>query len=165
MKPDAESYLVAIDVTYVSARYISVQIRRSSYCGGAYPNNGVADPLTIDLSTGAAVDWKAIFKPGFLPTDNNTVPSALADMYRARYAKSGGAADPDCKSAVAEGDLSEFHIRLDARKGLMVEPDFPHAIQACGDEFAFTPPQIARYVADQHFLDDLKRNVGPGPYQ
>jgi hypothetical protein len=146
---DPEPYNVSIDVTYVTSRYISMQIRRSYNCGGPYPNNGVPDPRTIDLATATDVNWKRIFKPGFLEGDGQ-----LAALYRKRYPSVHGK-DADCASAVNEQPLT-FSLHLDKKQGLVVEPDFPHAIQACGDEIGFSPADIAPYVQDAGFLADLK---------
>ena len=149
---DPEPYDVRVDVTYVTPRYISMQVRRSYNCGGPYPNNGVPDPRTIDLSIAADVNWQKIFKPGFLENDGR-----FAALYRKRYPSVHGK-DADCASAV-NGQLLTFLLHLDAKRGLVAEPDFPHAIQACAEEIGFSPTDIAPYVQDAGFLADLKSNV------
>jgi len=149
---DPESYDVRVDVTYVTSRYISMQVRRSYYCGGPYPNNGVPDPRTIDLSTATDVNWQRIFKSGFLESDGQ-----LAGLYRKRYPTVHGR-DADCMSAVSEQPLT-LSLHLDAKQGLVAEPDFPHAIQACAEEIGFSPADIATYVRDASFLADLKSTL------
>jgi hypothetical protein len=153
---DPEPYDVRIDVSYVTAHYISMQIRRSYNCGGPYPNNGVPDPRTIDLSTATDVNWQWVFKPGFLDGPSGG-DGRLARLYRRRYASAHGK-DPDCARAVAEQALN-FSLRLDSRRGLMAEPSFPHALQACAEEIAIAPAEIAPYVQDARFLADLKATV------
>jgi hypothetical protein len=150
--PDPQSYDVHVDVTYVTARYLSMQIRRDYYCGGPYPNNGVPDPRTIDLATATDVNWQWIFNPGFLGGDGK-----LAALYRKRYPSVHGK-DADCASAVDEQPLTLL-LHLDAKRGLVVEPDFPHAIQACAEEIGFSPADIAPYVQDARFLADLKSTL------
>lgn len=155
-KSGKQSFNVAIDVSYLSQHYLSLDIRQSEYCGGPYPDVDVPDPLTIDLTKGAALDWKAVFKPGVLPDPqgNGKVTPQLLAMYQARYA-SAGSKDPACQAAVKTA-LSQLILRLDAKKGLVVWPDFPHAAQACAVEIAFSPDEVAPLVGAPTFLADLK---------
>lgn len=154
------TYEVRIDVGYVTPRYLSMQVRRSYDCGGPYPNNGVPEPRTIDLSTAKDVNWQTIFKPGFFGgSGGGQNDGQLAALYRKRYPSVHGA-DKDCRAVVDEQPLS-FVLRLDSKEGLMAEPDFPHAVQACADEMAFSPREIAPFVHDARFLADLNATVHP----
>jgi hypothetical protein len=153
---DPQAYNVRIDVTYVTTRYLSLQIRRSYNCGGPYPNNGVADPRTIDLSTAQDVNWQWMFKPGFLDAPGGG-DGRLAALYRKRYPALRGK-DRDCVKVVREQPLS-FSLHLDAGRGLVAEPDFPHAIQVCAEEIGFPAAEIAPYVQDARLLADLKGTV------
>lgn len=155
-KSGKQSFNVAIDVSYLSERYLSLDVRQSEYCGGPYPDVDVPDPLTIDLTRGAALDWKAVFKPGVLPDPqgNGKIAPRLLAMYQARYA-SAGSKDPACQAAVKTA-LNQLMLWLDAKKGLVVWPDFPHAAQACAIEIAFSPEEVAPLVGAPTFLADLK---------
>jgi hypothetical protein len=135
------------EVSYVSAHYAGLRVRTSYYCGGAYPD-GTTEGIAIDLTTAKPVDWDAVFKPG-------RMNAALATLYRARYANS----DPQCREAVGTGLDEGFALVLDAHKGLVAEPMFPHAIQACADAIAFSARDLAPYVADKDFLADLAATV------
>jgi hypothetical protein len=143
-------------VKYLSPRYLSLDVRQSDYCGGPYPDVDVPDPLTIDLSKGAVLAWKAVFKPGSLPEaqgNPDVVPSLLA-LYRAHYGRDGSK-NPACQNAVKQ-NVFAITSRLDASKGVIARPDFPHVLQACAVEVAFSPQEIAPSVADRNFMADLQ---------
>ena len=154
-QPSRDSFDETITATYVSTHYLSVDVRQSYFCATAYPTEGAANPLTIDLATGNELDWKTLFKSHFLPRDEETEPSALSQLYQTRYAASDE--QQDCKDVVSGGDpFSEGAILwLDAAKGgLVVQPDFPHVIAACARPIIFSPKDLAPY-ADPDFLRDL----------
>lgn len=148
-KPDGDTWSVSVSVTYLSAHFLSVGVTSSSYCGGAYPNNGIETPVTYDLSTGSAIDWKTAFKPGFL-TDR------LNALYRAAYPKN---ADAECRKLVRDqppfGIADDAIFRIDAGKGLVVLPDFPHAVQACAQEVPLPLAGIAPYLKNATLLNEL----------
>ncbi len=157
-KPDADSYSTQITVSYLSRRYLSVNVVTSYDCGGPYPTSGAEAPMTFDLVSGSAIDWSKMFKPGFFPPDNadeGAPPSALTNLYRARYRNAPDNAD--CRSAIADQDPFEQPpaIWLDSKRGLIVEPDFPHAIAACADEMALSPTDLAPYLKDPALETDL----------
>lgn len=163
-KPTADSYTADITVTYLSVHYLSINVVSAYDCGGPYPNAGIESPLTFDLDTGTAIDWAAEFKPGFLPpqgADENSPPAALTKLYRARYPHSKD--DADCRSAIAEQDpFSDAPaFWLDAKRGLVVEPDLPHVIQACAEEMVLTPADLATVLKDAKLLADLRSTVNP----
>ncbi|HEY4112469.1 MAG TPA: hypothetical protein VGM17_00270 [Rhizomicrobium sp.] len=161
IKPTADSYSLDIRVSYMSSRFASLDVRETYYCGGPYPNDGVPDPLTIDLRSGSEVDWKKIFKPGVLPDESGSGTAKLVSMYQTRYARQPKLID-GCKDAV-DGGIDSVLLRLDAAKGgLVVTPDFPHAAQACAVEIAFSPSDIAPFIADKAFPADLQQNAHKG---
>jgi hypothetical protein len=154
-KPEADSFSETVAVAYVSARYLSLDVRQSYFCATAYPTAGAPSPFTLDLTTGKPLDWNAVFKPGFLPRDGAIVSSTVIKLYRARFA-----APPDiaaCKDVIADDQSFEdgVDLWLDAAKGgLVVQPDFPHVIAACAVPIAFGAKDLAPY-ADAAFVSDL----------
>lgn len=155
-KPNADTYSTAIDVTYLSLRFLSVNVVTSYDCGGPYPTSGAEAPVTFELATGSAIDWSKLFKPGFLPpdtADESEPPSALTKLYRARYRND----DADCRGAITDQDpfADPPAIWLDAKRGVIVEPDFPHAIAACADEMALSPADVAPYLTDLALKADI----------
>ncbi|WP_459092142.1 hypothetical protein [Mesorhizobium sp. A556] len=153
--PVRESFEETVRASYVSARYLSVDVRRSYFCATAYPTEDAADPLTIDLADGKALDWKRLFKPGFLPQEGEAGLSALARLYQTRYAASGE--QQACKDVVSGQDpFAEGAILwLDAAKGgLVAQPNFPHVIAACAKPITLGSKDLASYAAP-YFLHDL----------
>ncbi len=162
MTPDKDTYSEDITVRYLSAHFLSVEVLSNYFCAGAYPNNGVETPLTFDLVAGAQVDWTAAFKPGFLPADTadeHTPPSALTKLYRARYSRAKD--DADCRQAITDQDpfSSAPIVWLDARGGVVFQPDFPHVMAACATPLTLSPAEIAPYLKDAKLAADLKATV------
>ena len=149
-------------VAYLSPRFLSVAVKSSYSCGGPYPTDGAQSPVTYELTTGTVVDWSKAFKPGFLAAADapeGAPPSALTKLYRARYPKS---ADAECRKLVtAESDpLSGPPILwLDAKRGVVVQPDFPHVTAACAEEVVLTADDVAPWLADTGAAADLKANL------
>jgi hypothetical protein len=121
----------------------------SYYCDGPYPTAGAEAPLTFDLTTGDPVDWKTIFKSGFLPPDDgedSAHPSGLAKIYKARYRKKD-TADDDCRGVIDDPSLSLSPILwLSAKAGLV-------------DELDLSAADLAPYVKDATFLADVRTTV------
>jgi hypothetical protein len=149
-KPDDETWSLSVRIGYLTERYFSLEVTSSSYCGGAYPNNGIETPVTFDLKTGREIDWKTVFKPGF-------APDALTKLYRSVYPRDAG---PDCRKLVMSEEPFESAdgaiFRLQAGRGLMVLPDFAHATQACAEEVALPAAKLAPYLADPALLSELR---------
>jgi len=161
-KPDKDTYWADISVSYLSARYLSVNVNSSYDCATAYPNAGVETPMTFDLATGRAIDWNTMFKPGFLPSDSSDAPlSALTKLYRARYSTEKD--DADCRSAIMgdEPFSSPPIVWLDSGKGLVAQPDFPHVMAACANPVSLSAADLAPYLKDAKLLADLKAVVKP----
>jgi hypothetical protein len=153
MTPDAQTWQEDVAVRYLSARYLSIEVVQSYYCAGAYPTNGAEAPITIDLKTGKEIDWSTMFKPGFLSGDK---PGALAALYTVRY--SNAKEDAECLDAVKQTDPANAGAAfwLDARKGLMFVPGYPHVIAACAVPMALSAKDLAPYAKDPTLVADLK---------
>jgi hypothetical protein len=162
MQKDKDSFYTAIEVTYISRRFLSLSVDGSYYCGGAYPVNGAASPITMDLTHGVEVDWKKPFKPGFLsvadPKTGKTTVGKLAGLYRARYAKiRTDKDDQECRDAIGSEEFLDVTLRLDrAQGGLVIDPQLAHVVQACDEDIVFSEAELAPYIADPNLLADLR---------
>ncbi|MEI9886776.1 MAG: hypothetical protein WDN08_09810 [Rhizomicrobium sp.] len=162
MKPEADSYVESADVRYLSARFFSIEVVTSYYCAGAYPTNGAETPVTYDLSNGTQIDWSTQFKPGFLSVESTAEvppPSTLTKLYRARYSKAKD--DAECRQAINEQDPFSGApiVWLDAKGGIVFQPDFPHVIAACGTTLTLSPAEVAPYLKNAALAADLKATV------
>lgn len=166
-KVDKNSFSEDVGVTYLTRRYMSVNVVSSYDCAGAYPTAGAEAPMTFDLTTGAPVNWAKMFKPGFLPkTDGgDTQPrSILAKLYWRRLSKTG--LDPDCRAALADVDPfnDETIFWLVAGRGLAVQPQFNHAMAACAETSVLPAADLAPYVRDANLLAALTdKAASPSP--
>ncbi|HMH64840.1 MAG TPA: hypothetical protein VK515_04600, partial [Rhizomicrobium sp.] len=128
LQKDKDSFYTSIEVTYVSRRFLSLSVNGNYYCGGPYPVNGATAPVTVDLTQGAEVDWKKMFKPGFLSgadaKTGETRLGKLAGLYRTRYAKiRKDKDDQECRDAIGSEGFLDVNLRLDrAQGGLVIEP-------------------------------------------
>ena len=154
----AESKL-AIDVTYLSKRYLSMDVRQSEYCGGQDRSENVPNPITIDLTKGAVLDWKTVFKPGALPDPqaSGNVEPPLLSIYRAHY---GAAKKPATCPTYLKPTIA-VKLWLDAKKGVVVSPSLPPAAQVCVVDIALTPNEVGPMIAEQSLLADLKATAAP----
>ena len=160
MKPDKDTYSENVAVRYLSAHALSVEVVTSYYCAGAYPTNGAETPVSFDLSSGTQIDWTAQFKPGFLPGEAENAPlSFLTRTYRARYSKAKD--DADCRQAITDQDPFSGApiVWLDARGGVVFQPDFPHVIAACATSLTLSPAEIAPWLKNATLAADLKATV------
>ena len=154
---DKDSFYTSIEVTHVSRRFLSINVNQNTDCGGAHPSSG-ASPVTLDLTHGTEVDWKTMFKPGFLsatdPKTFDTRQGKLAALYRAHYAKIRKG-DKDCLDAIHDENFLDVVLWLD-KNGLTANPQLPHVTQACDEDVAFSPAELAPYIADPNLLAELQ---------
>lgn len=148
-----------IEVTYLSARFLSLQINSGWFCANAHPNSS-HEPITIDLRTGTLVDWTRMLKPGVLNTIEKPAPhnGRLAAVYLARYIAHNGKNDPDdCIGTIRDSDFLDPAIWLDAKSGgFLVLPQLAHVVTNCGDEISIPLDQLAPLVTDPALVEDLR---------
>jgi len=147
----SSSYWESIRVVYLSKRFLSIRVWASWDGCAAYPNYGIAEPLTIDLTHGSEMDWSEFFVDGFQSFEGEK-PSPLMTVYLRR-----AALDPDCLNAVNRADTA-FNFWLDGRTHrLMVKPDLPHVVAGCGTLAGIPFSELQGSVRDPGVLKDLLR--------
>jgi hypothetical protein len=125
-------------------RYLSLTIGYSYSCGGAHPDAGTI-ALVYDLDTGAPVNWARLLPKALVDAtsldsagDGSTIGLITSKTLQAIYARealAAGDADfkADCADVVNQDGLA-FQVWPDAKAGgLMLVPDLPHVVLACGD--------------------------------
>ncbi len=140
----------SIAVTLRGPRYLSYLVSDSMDCGGAHPDASIF-ALVYDLKSGAPVDWAALLPKSLVErssletaADGASIGVVASKTLSALYvAGLGKDADPDCKDALSETDLS-FVVWPDAEaKGLDIETiSLPHVVQACADVVTIGVPKL-----------------------
>ncbi len=141
-------------VAMAGPAYFALTIGYSYDCGGAHPDAGTI-ALVYDLATGAPVNWSRLLPKSLIDSvstdsagDGTTIgliaSKALQKLY-ARAALAHGDADFKANCAdVVNGDGLTFQVWPDAKAGgLMLVPDLPHVVLACGDPQVI-PTQILK---------------------
>ena len=131
-------------VAMAGPAYFALTIGYSYDCGGAHPDGGTI-ALVYDLNTGAPANWARLLPKALIDStstdsagDGTTIgliaSKTLQKIY-AREALAHGDADfkTNCADVVSQDGLT-FQVWPDAKAdGLMLVPDLPHVVLACGD--------------------------------
>jgi hypothetical protein len=124
--------------------YFAVTIGYSYDCGGAHPDGG-SIALAYDLNTGRPLNWAQLLPKALVDStstdsagDGTTIGLITSKALQKIYAREALAhADADFKSNCADTltqDGLTFQVWPDAKSdGLMLQPDLPHVVLACGD--------------------------------
>jgi hypothetical protein len=139
---EENDYEVRSEVTYAAKDIFSIYASASYYCGGHYPTNDSNMSATFDLKTGKVVNFPDLFRD-YEADKKDILKTIFAEQIaRAEQAamrpgkqeeRSDGEAScedvPDLFSLehLAQSDFA-FNF---AREGLQVQPEWPHAIEAC----------------------------------
>ena len=160
----------SVEITMRGARYLAVVAHDDESCGGAHPDES-RTALTYDLTTGRPVDWRQLLGPRLVATtavDNvidgtviGLVSSPELQRLYVRTLKAAGSEDAswwkDCAEVLADEDL-KFSVWPDAKThALMLEPELPHAVQACGDDAAISPATLGTFGASPDLIAALAR--------
>lgn len=153
----------SISVTLRGPRYLSYLVTDSLDCGGAHPDASMF-ALVYDLKSGAPVDWSTLLPKSVVErTSLDTAADGakigvvgsktLTALYVAGLSKD---ADPSCKEALSEADLS-FVLWPDAEaKGLDIETiSLPHVVQACADVVTIGLPKLRELGAAPSLIEAL----------
>jgi len=124
--------------------YFAVTLGYSYDCGGAHPDGG-AIALVYDLGTGRPVNWAQLLPKALVDAtstdtagDGTTIGLIASKTLQKIYAREALAhADAetrkDCADTLSQDGLN-FQVWPDAKaSGLMLQPDLPHVVMACGD--------------------------------
>lgn len=142
--------------------FISFLISQSIFCeGAAHPSIGQIG-LTYDLSAGRRVDWAAVI-PGLQLTvadfdgegDGQVVlPALYQSSVLAAWYSAQMLARPDvdwveqCRTVFDPGGLAERYFNIWAGAeggGVVVVPDLPHAVMACGESAVMSQSEMQRF--------------------
>jgi hypothetical protein len=150
----------AVEVAMAGPQFLSVVAHDDESCGGAHPDTS-RTALVYDLDTGRPVDWRRLLGPRLVAStstdsviDGTRIGMVSSPELQALYLK---AARPskDCEDVVSDPDLS-FQVWLDAKKAsVVIEPQLPHVVAACGELGAIGIAALRREGADPSLLAAL----------
>jgi hypothetical protein len=120
---ERRQYQARATVTYAAHNVFSVSIHASYDCGGAYPTNDADLSTTFDLLTGRSVSFRELWQ------DSKRDVARIASIYRATLS----AEDiTGCEQELSADTLAEYGFTYSlSKRGLAVQPSFPHVIEAC----------------------------------
>ncbi|HEY5055141.1 MAG TPA: hypothetical protein VII58_03225 [Acidobacteriaceae bacterium] len=139
------SFSESIHVAYLSKRFLSIEVSASWDGCAAYPNLDISKPLTINLTTGAQIDWDSFFS------------APLVEKYLRR-----ASLDRDCAQIINRPE-TQFSFWLDGKaRRLMVKPDLPHVTAACATLTGIPFSELRGLVKDSADMNDLLRYSAAG---
>jgi len=154
--------------------YFAVTIGYSYDCGGAHPDGG-AVALVYDLNTGAPANWARLLPKSIVDAvstdtagDGTTIGLITSKTLQKIYAREALAAGDsgfkkDCADTVNQDGLA-FQVWPDAKAGgLMLQPDLPHVVMACGDPQVISVPTLRKLGAAAPLLSAIEAAHAAGP--
>jgi hypothetical protein len=154
----------SIEVTMRGPRYLSYLVSDSLSCGGAHPDAS-SFALVYDLTTGVPVDWAKLLPKPIVETtslddaaDGAKIGVVASKTLTALYvAGLGKDADPSCKDALSETDLT-FVLWLDREtKALAMQTvSLPHGVQACADTVTIGVAKLRELGAAPSLIEALE---------
>jgi hypothetical protein len=146
-------YESAAAVTHAADDVLSVHVRASYYCGGAYPVNGANVSVTYDLRTGEPVPFAALFAD--FERDGAEIVRAVfpehvprAERLRAAGREPEAGSGEECDPLYAVESLLGTGLSYTlSERGLTVEPDFAHVARACAEEVLVPFGRIRSFAA------------------
>jgi hypothetical protein len=140
----------------------SVYVMGSYFCGGAYPTNEDFRSATFDLRTGKSVEFEGLFRD--YGRDKRAILSTIFAEQVAKAVKHPEPSDvPDEKRSCADEpglyalealEESTYTFNFSPR-GLEVQPEWSHVVQAC--EIRVTVPygKLKPYAASRGLLERM----------
>jgi hypothetical protein len=154
-------YDVRSAVTYAEKDIFSIYASASYDCGGAYPTNDANLSVTFDLKTGEVVRFSDLFRD-YEANKRKIVRTIFAqqvarsEQVMAERGQENEAQSGDCDSDPSLFSLDHlvdsslaFHFAAD---GLHVQPQWPHAIEACAETVTVPYNVLQEFSASQSIL-------------
>jgi hypothetical protein len=156
------SYTVKSNVSYAKRDIFSIYASAAYYCGGPYPTNDSNLSATFDLRTGKRVTFEELFAD--YETNKREI---LKTIFAAQVANSeklqaaGKTSEDDCNGnpeffSLDNLESSTFAFNLSS-DGLHVQPDWPHAIEACAIIANVPYATISKYASKNGILERAAR--------
>jgi hypothetical protein len=150
---DKQSYYkVRSRVDFADKDIFSIYASAEYYCGGAYPTNDSNTSLTFDLRTGKQIEFEELF---------TNYESNKREILRVIFAKQVAHSENlvktgKQKAGTCEGDADLYSLdNLEnstfafnfSKEGLRVQPEWPHAIEACARIVSVPYNKLSKFAA------------------
>ena len=152
-------YKVSSRVEYAAKDILSIYASANYYCGGPYPTNDLNMSLTFDLRTGKEVHFAQLFKS--YDTDKDQILKIIFATQLARTEKLLTAGKKNNESSSCEKNSGLFTLEIlrgseyaynFSEKGLVVQPQWPHVVEACAERVTVPYQQLTEFAAPNGLL-------------
>jgi hypothetical protein len=164
-------YDFMVNGVFLSPEIISIQMRANWYCGGAHPDG---EDRNININALDGNEWNDLDDVCWLA---GTKPDLRNDSSYYKYIDSRGAAIVEILTKLYPKEMSKpdsvdqescdysnsydwnFPVWYFKKEGLHIEPNFPHALQACGGpEFSVIPYFLLKQYLNKEKQIRLPKN-------
>ncbi|PYT61698.1 MAG: hypothetical protein DMG35_08880 [Acidobacteria bacterium] len=154
-----DSYKVSSRVEYAARDIFSIYASASYYCGGPYPTNDENLSLTFDLGTGKRVEFAELFQN--YEANKDPILKIIFAKQLARTARLLAAGKKSDENSNCEEDPDLFTLKglrdstfayNFSEKGLVVQPQWPHVVEACAERVTVPYQQLKKFAAPKGIL-------------
>jgi hypothetical protein len=152
-------YKILSRVEYAAKDILSIYASANYYCGGPYPTNDENKSLTFDLRTGKKVQFAELFSS--YEVNKVQILKIIFARQLARTEKliATGKKSDESSNCEENSDLFTLEILQDSEyaynfseKGLVVQPRWPHVVEACAERVTVPYRQLAEFAAPNGIL-------------
>jgi len=152
-------YKVFSRVEYAAKDVFSIYASANFYCGGTYPTNDANMSLTFDLRTGKKVQFAELFRT--YDANKDQILKIIFARQLARTEKLLAAGKKSDENFNCEGNSDLFTLKTlrDSKyaynfseKGLVVQPSWPHVVEACAERVIVPYQQLKEFAAPDGIL-------------
>jgi|SRR5215813_8169130 len=150
-------YEVSSRVEYASHDIFSIYASAGYYCGGPYPTSDANISTTFDLRTGKTVGFAGLFKNYEADKDSIlgiifATQLARTERLLAAGKKSGENCGDDPQLFTLEALRKSEYAYNFSQKGLVVQPQWAHAVQACAERVTVPYQELKEFAAPGSIL-------------
>lgn len=154
-----EFYKLSSRVEYAAQDIFSIYASAGYYCGGPYPTNDENLSLTFDLRTGEKVDFRDLFENYEVNKGAILKIIFAQQLAKTKTLRAAGSKTDDQNSDCDSDPLytpqtlgrTDFAYNF-SPKGLVVQPDWPHVIEACALRVTVPYRQLEKFAAPHSIL-------------
>jgi hypothetical protein len=154
-----EWYKVFSRVEYAAKDILSIYASANYNCGGPYPTNDANMSLTFDLRTGKKVQFVELFRSYDANKDQILKIIFARQLARTEKLLAAGKKSDESSNCEEDSDLFTLEILRGSEyaynfsdKGLVVQPRWPHVVEACAERVTVPYQQLKEFAAPNGIL-------------